>query len=419
MSRILLLAVGSRGDVQPYLALARHLDGLGYQTTLATHRPFQDLVQSNEVSFSALPGDPREEMLSDAGQELLATGMGQAKLARRFARVLTPWFERLVEVATPLSGEADLIVYSPLAFVGWHLGQWRRIPSVLAVAQPFGRTRAFPVVTAGGADRGPWINLWSHVVVEQVAWQSVRKVVDRWRVDELGLGRLGFRGAHPVLERTAHPRLLAYSPAVVPPPPDWGPEFHVTGYWQLPATPLPPVVESFLDAGPSPIYIGFGSMSLGSATDLSRIVVEAARAAGSRVILGTGWAGLGAGGDDVLAVDEVSHRSLFPRLAGVVHHGGAGTTGVGFTVGVPQLVVPFFADQGFWGDRVHVLGCGPEPLRIGELASRTFAARVEQLIGDPALVERAREVADHVAAEDGLQAAARLIESLLSRTLPD
>jgi sterol 3beta-glucosyltransferase len=407
--RILLATVGSRGDVEPYVALARGL--AGHEVTVATHEPFRTFVEDHGAGFAPLPGDPRQVLHTEQARELLSTGPSVVRFARRFLGVLEPWFQDLAAATEPLVRRADVAAYSPLAFTVWHQAQAHGVATALAALQPFARTRAFSTVPGGGADRGRWLNLASHVVTEQLFWQPLRRPVNRWRADALGLAPLPLAGPHRQL--AGEPQLYGFSPSLVPPPPDWPDTVRVTGAWRL-ADPAPvdPDLVDFFDSGPAPVYVGFGSMVDRDATRMSEIVVAAARQAGVRLVLGAGWTGLaGDAGDDVLVVGETPHHLVFPRTAAVVHHGGAGTTHTAAAAGVPQVVVPFFADQPFWGRRVEQAGIGPPQIPRAALTPEALSSAIRRAVSG-ATVERARRLGQRIRAEDGVGTAARILESL-------
>jgi sterol 3beta-glucosyltransferase len=410
--RIAILTVGSRGDVQPYTALAVGLSDAGYDVTLATHEPFRGFVEAHGVGFAPLPGDPRAVLATPEARELLASGRSIVRFAGRFLRVLKPWFHDLTRATAPLVAAADFVVYSPLAFTGWHQAKARGIGTAQAVLQPFARTGEFSTVSNGGADRGRIINRASHLVTEQLFWQPLRREVNRWRATELGLPAQPVSGPFRELRATAEPQLCGFSPTLVPPPADWSPEVEVTGAWFLDQPrPADPALEAFLTSGPLPVYAGFGSMVDDDAGAISDLVVRAARLAGVRLVLGSGWAGLDYEGDDVFVVGDTPHAHLFPRMAAVIHHGGAGTTHTAARAGVPQIVVPFFADQPFWARRVEALGIGPTGIPRTRLTTRTLAEAIRAGTQTPTR-QRATEVGHAIAAERGVDVAVAAISRL-------
>lgn len=196
-----------------------------------------------------------------------------------------------------------------------------------------------------------------------------------------------------------------FSPSVLPRPEDWPPEVQVTGYWwPAPAAGWQPPsgLVDFLAAGPPPVFIGFGSMTPEQGDRLPDIVTEALQRAGERAVVQSGWVGLNPAGEDILLVGDVPHDWLFPRLAAVVHHAGAGTTGAGIRAGVPATAVPVLVDQPFWAARLHHLGVAPPPVPMRELTAETLAGALRSCFGSPAYQDRATELAGRVHAEDGV-----------------
>jgi sterol 3beta-glucosyltransferase len=211
--------------------------------------------------------------------------------------------------------------------------------------------------------------------------------------------------------------LYGFSPAVIPPPPDWGSEIHVTGYWFLDPpddwTP-PPGLEEFLQAGPPPVYIGFGSMSSRNPGEAARQVLEALARTRQRAVIFSGWGGLQPADlpSSAIAIDPVPFSWLFPRCAAVVHHGGAGTTAAGLRAGVPSVVIPFFADQPFWGRRVAELGVGPAPIPRKKLTAERLARAIETAMGDRDMRRRAADLGAKIRTEDGIGRAVAVVAEL-------
>ena len=288
------------------------------------------------------------------------------------------------------------------------------IPFVEAYLQPIGSaTTAFPGVFAphppgwlGGPGR--WM---SHVFTNALLSLPHRPALRRARAEALGLPPEARKrdGAAPVL--------YGFSPHVVPPPRSWAGRRFVTGYWIVPLPAdwsPPPDLAAFIAAGPVPVCIGFGSMPNDNPAALAELLVAASRRAGTRVVLLSGWGGLDfAGGDDVFVTDAVPHEWLFPRVAAVVHHGGAGTTGAGLRAGVPTVVVPHGADQPFWGTRFTELGVGPRPIPRRRLTVAGLAEALEFVLTDQAVRDRAAALGRQIRAEDGVGTAVGVINDFL------
>jgi UDP:flavonoid glycosyltransferase YjiC (YdhE family) len=412
--RITIVTVGSRGDVQPYVALGVGLVTRGYAVRVATHRSFRDAVVERGLEFAPLEGDPQRLVSGRRGQAWLESGESLLRFLIRFLRLFRPLMEQYLHDAWEACQGSDAIVYSPLGFAGHHAAEALGVPSWLAAVQPAVRTRAFPVLPLTARRHfGGAVNWLSYGIYEQLAWQPLRGPLNRWR-KELGLTAESVWGPFGRLRRQSHPVLHAYSPVVVPRPADWPAWAHVTGYWFLdrPAEWSPPAeLRAFLDAGPPPVYVGFGSMVAKDLGELADIVLAALRRNRARGVIHRGWAGLAPADlpDDVLGIDSVPHDWLFPRVAAVVHHGGAGTTAAGLRAGVPTVVAPFFADQPFWAQQVERLGAGPAPVPQAKLTAERLTTAIQRALTDPRIRKRATGVGEQIRAEDGVARAAEII----------
>ncbi|WP_200939407.1 glycosyltransferase [Arthrobacter sp. Leaf337] len=345
--KVLIMTLGTRGDVQPFVALARGLLGAGHEVVLTAPERFAGFAAGHGVPFAGVDDGPMRLMDDPANAGAVIEGGARARL--RQARTMPAMFTQLLAdcwaVASHGAGAgADVVVHNGQIIAGQHVAEKLGIPAVLALPLPiYVPTREFPWP---GVGMPTWLPAWANraTFVGMKAPAAIfGRVVDRWREDTLGLPPR--RGRHDPLRRPDNgraPVLHAFSPSVLPPPADWPDSVHTTGYWFLPPSDeaLPPRVEDFLRAGDAPVFVGFGSMSGSDPERSTALVLEAARRAEKRLVIGAGWGGLDSSmsGDDVLAVEDVDYQQLFPRMAAVVHHGGAGTTGTAFASGRPQVV---------------------------------------------------------------------------------
>ncbi|WP_067450192.1 glycosyltransferase [Actinomadura macra] len=409
MRRIVIFSAGSRGDIQPCVALGRALRAAGDEVRLVASARYAPMAAAAGLELAPLTVDPTEILESDAGQELLAGGRNPVTFLRGFRWILRPLAERLLAECLDACKGADLVLGPTLAFLPEHIGQHLGIPWALIHFQPSQPTTAFPHPFVPQARLlGPWANRTSFHAVEQIAWQLSRPFINPWRDQVLGLHRIPMQGAR----HDRAPVLACFSPVVVPRPKDWPPYVTMTGYWFLdePDWEPPGEVAEFLAAGPAPVYVGFGSMVPKDARLTGQIVRTALRLAGVRGVV----QGDPASSDErVLAVRDVPHSWLFPRTAAVVHHGGAGTTAAGLRAGVPSVVCPFFGDQPFWGERVAALGAGPRPLPFRTLTVARLAARIRHAVQDGEMAERAKSAARRIQDEDGVARAREIIDNLL------
>lgn len=414
--RVVVLAVGSRGDVEPFVALCRRLDQAGHQSRLATAAEYHDLAARHDVEVAELPGNPRALLNSPAGLAALQS-RNPRRVVSRIGSLVAPTIEGAYPAAERASATADLLIFSTLALVGLNVADRLGVPAVSAHLQPATPTREFASATLPSAWWPKPLNRLSWTLTEAAVWRVFSPVLNAQR-RRLGLADLPTSIPSRWDYGVRPPGLFGYSPSVVPKPADWGDDIHVTGSWFLPPPSgwqPPPRLTAFLAAGDAPVYLGFGSMPGGDPERLSQILVAAARRVGRRAVLNVGWAGLGATEtDDVIVVDDVPHAWLFPQMAAVVHHGGAGTTAAALRAGVPAVVVPHFADQFFWARQVARLGAGPAPLRRDRLTTDALAVRLSAALRPP-VIQAAQAVAGQLAREDGTGTAVRVLEEIHAR----
>lgn len=384
--RVTVLAVGSRGDVQPLIALACGLEATGHRVCIATHPKFQPMVRRAGLCFA-----PVVEGNVSKGWE---TREGRAWL-QRGSRLVPSWIGFLQDAAPVMKErlancwaaceKADVIVVNPLAtLLGLHVRDKAHQPLVRAYFSPIQVSNSF---------------------AQRLVWQAFRPFVNAARRQVLGLPPLRVSEPLATLDRDGCPLLYGFSETVVPRALEWGDWVHVTGYWFLDHSPdwrPPQDLEAFLAAGPPPVFVNFGSM--GDPYRALALTTAALARAGRRGVLLSGWSGfpLPRLPDHVFALHSVPYDWLFPRMAAVVHHGGAGTTAVGLREGRISVVVPHFADQPFWGSRVASLGLGPPPIPRRKLSVERLAHSIRLATSDSAMRERAMLVAQQIRAEDGI-----------------
>ncbi|MFJ6378794.1 glycosyltransferase [Kitasatospora sp. NPDC092039] len=391
--RILVTAAGSHGDVAPYTGLGARLRDAGHEVALGAPEAFRGLVADSGLDFRPLPVDPRGAGAGSAG--------GRSELLARAAAFIGQLGDALADAAAP--GADLLLLGTTTAPLGWHLAEAMEVPSAGVYLQPTLPTREFPPVVGGGRSLGSWGNRAAGAlglrVVDRLHAEAARRLRSR-----LGLPALSQTARRRAVERANWPVLHGFSPTVVPRPADWREGLRVVGNWWPHVAEeycLPAEVEDFLRAGPPPVFIGFGSMAAGQGRRLSALAVEALRRAGVRGVVQAGWAGIAGEGDDVLTVGELPHARLFPHMAAVVHHAGAGTAAAALRAGVPSVPVPVTADQPFWAGRLTRLGAATAPIPFAGLTADRLAEAVRQAAEGRRLRERAQEAARAMAKEDG------------------
>ncbi len=416
--KISIVAIGSRGDVQPYLALAAGLQRDGYDVQVCADRLFEHLVSSSGLPFvpvTAVPMSMMQQDLSRVGGPLRLTGW----LERHFKPLARQFFADL-EAATQ---RTDAILYSTLAFAGYHVAEKHHLPALGVYTIPITPTHAFQ--SPSFPPPPVWLpfkksyNWWSFRFSNQLFIYLIKGVVNDCRRDVLGLKPLP-ASFYRHLDIARMPIVYGFSPSLLPRPNDWGDWLQVSGHWfpdgQTEWQPSPDLLQ-FLEAGRPPVYIGFGSMVDEQIENASSIVLGALQRAGQRGILLSGWGGLGKGDlpHSIFRVESVPHDWLFPYVSAVVHHGGAGTTATGLRHGRPTVVVPFFADQPFWGSRVFQLGAGPTPIPFTRLSVENLARAIDQAVNSPVIRRNAEILGAKMQTEDGVGKAVGMIRNFLGK----
>jgi sterol 3beta-glucosyltransferase len=401
--RVLIITSGSTGDVAPYTGLAVRLQQSGHDVTIATHEPFRGMVTAAGPAFTPIPGDLRQILPQARGQDGATSGTDPRALLRlmALARPLIGSLAEGIVAAVSAVRPSALLLSTLVAPLGYQVAEAYGIPYAGVFPQPLHPTREFGPVLTGGRSLGPWGNLALGHLVSAAARPIYQTAVHDLR-RSLGLTRASLRTLQAA-QQSQHPTFHGFSPAVVPRPADWPEAMRVTGYW-WPARPAgwqpPPALTEFLAAGPPPVYFGFGSMAPGQGERLAPTVLAAARRTGHRALLQSGWSGLTAAAPDVLTIDEVPHDWLFPQVAAVVHHTGAGTTAAGLRAGVPTVAVPVLADQPFWANRLHALGAAPTPLPMSALSEPRLTAALHEATRNPHYAARAQALAARLTRED-------------------
>jgi sterol 3beta-glucosyltransferase len=417
-TRLTIFAAGSRGDVQPCVVLGQGLQRAGFDVLLAAPENFAGFIREHGLRFHPLRGDVQQIMAGETGREFMENGSANPiKQIRAMRTMLGPvamkMAEDLLDACKGTDALISLGVFAPLSRT---IADIQGIPLVNVEPTPLLPTRAFP---APGwpvqRNLGGLHNRLSGYAMLQIIWQWYRPFVNSFR-KQFDLPPYTPGKFYQILATT--PLLGAYSSKVIPHPSDWPESMLITGYWFPDSQEewQPPAgLEAFLEAGDSPVYVGFGSMSGRHPERLASIVLEALRESGQRGVLLTGWGGMQAASvpENVFVIEAASHSWLFPRMAAVVHHGGAGTTAEGLRAGVPSVILPFMVDQPFWGSRVSELGVGPGPIPQKKLTVEKLAHAIDSAVSRKAIRQRAASLGEAIRAEDGVGEAVRRIGEYL------
>lgn len=422
---VTILAVGSRGDVQPHIALGKGLQQAGYRVRFGAPANFATLAAQHGLEFTAITPSSQQIMAGPVGRAMMTSGQNNVAFVLKLARMVAEHAQPSLQAAWQACQNTDVIIFNHFAWMGYHIAEKINLPAVAAWIYPLNRTRRFPPLgTPPWLRLGGSFNRFSFLLYEQLIQIAFATIFKRWR-QTLQLPPLPRAGIFDHFYRRQTPALYAYSPRVLPQPADWPARFVVTGYWFLerPAGWQPPAtLVDFLASGPPPVYIGFGSMSGSRSREMVDIAVDALRQTGQRGILARGWGGLAIErsnqplSDDIFVVDAAPHDWLFPQMAAVVHHGGAGTTSAGLRAGAPSILIPFSGDQPFWGQRVAALGVGPPAIPYKKLSARRLAAAIETATGSEAMQQRAASLGEQIRAENGIDKALEALQKFLTPT---
>ncbi len=362
--RILIITFGSRGDVQPYVALGKGLQAAGHTVTLCTASTFETFVTDNGLQYGYMTNELIKLMDTDAGKDALEDTVGLLGTAKTMIKLV-----KATMPALPLGGWYNKLTYKLIA----------------------------------------------------LGYGQYAKTVNEIRQELMGLDKLP-RGAGVLSKGDGSPIPIIHglSKHVIPQPKDWPDQAAITGYWFLdqqddwePSVEL----EAFLDAGEPPVYVGFGSMASKKPQPLADIVIEALQKANVRGIIATGWGGLDVNDlpDSIFKIDKALHDWLFPRMAAVVHHGGAGTTAAGLRAGRPSLICSFMGDQPFWGEYVYELGVGPKFIPQKKLSVEKLAGALHTLTTDVKMRAKAAAIGEQIRSEDGVANAIDFINDIVAQ----
>ncbi|KGQ00926.1 hypothetical protein PAAG_12396 [Paracoccidioides lutzii Pb01] len=407
--RITCLTIGSRGDVQPYIALCKGLIAEGHRPKIATHKEFEPWIRHHGIEFAPVEGDPAELM-----RICVENGMFTYSFLKEASSKFRGWIDDLLSSAWKSCQNSDILIESPSAMAGIHIAEALRIPYFRAFTMPWTRTRAYPHAFAVPEHKmGGAYNYITYVMFDNVFWKAIAGQVNRWRKRELGL-----RGTNlDKMQPNKVPFLYNFSPSVVPPPLDYSDWIRVTGYWFLdegsswtPPTELTNFIEQAQADKKKIVYIGFGSIVVSDPAALTKTIVDSVLRADVRCILSKGWSDrLGdpsSGKVEIALPPEIHqikaapHDWLFSQIDAAAHHGGAGTTGASLRAGIPTIIKPFFGDQFFFGSRVEDLG---------RLNVSAFSRALWEATHSERIIVKAKALGEQIRKEDGVATAIQAI----------
>lgn len=365
--RIVCLTIGSRGDVQPYIALCKELLKEGHKPRIATHAEFEPWVRKHGIDFAPVDGNPAELM-----RICVEHGMFTYNFMKEANSKFRGWLDDVCSSAWKACQGADVLIESPSAMAGIHIAEALEIPYFRAFTMPWTRTRAYPhAFSVLEKKMGGGYNSITYITFDAIFWTAISGQINKWRRRELGLQNT----SQAKMQANLRPFLYNFSPSVVPPPLDWPDWIRVTGYWFLdegdtyePPSDLVGFIEKARGDNKKLVYVGFGSIVIDDPAALTKTVVDSVLKADVRCILSKGWSDRLGTKDaskpevplppEIFQIQAAPHDWLFTQMDAAVHHGGSGTTGASLRAGIPTIIKPFFGDQYFFAQRVEDLGVG-------------------------------------------------------------
>lgn len=406
--RITMLTIGSRGDVQPYIALAQSLMKEGHHCKIATHKEFKDFVEGYGIEFAEVGGDPKALM-----EIMIEYSTFSYAFIKEASNRFKGWITELLDTSWKACQDTDLLIESPSAMAGIHIAEALKVPYFRAFTMPWTRTRAYPHAFINpDANHTGRYNYMTYVIFENMVWLGIANQVNSWRKKTLGISKTNLEHLH----QYEVPFLYCVSPYMLPPTvdqPDW---IHITGYWEVdqdlkykPPKNLSDFIELARKDGKPLVYIGFGSIVVSDPYKMSEAVAKGVQKAGVRCVLVKGWSERANKHEkqykfpsDILMVDSVPHQWLFPKVDAAVHHGGSGTTGMSVRCGIPTIIKPFFGDQFFYSRRVEELGVG---LRIPKLTAESLSRALKEATTNTSMIAKAKALGEVVGHERGVETA--------------
>jgi UDP:flavonoid glycosyltransferase YjiC (YdhE family) len=421
---IVIFTIGTQGDVRPCVALGQALRRAGYPVRIATSKNFTELVRNAGLDFHPVTAD--FQGMLEANNSIGDHGLNLLEIARIFREQYTNWAANWVEEGLTASEGAGLLIgVSNSILLAKALSEARGIPFAIARLQPVTLSKILPPIMFSCARKETLgvVSLGAHYLMYKLLWDVMRPAINGIVRPQLRLKPYPWYGPY-FHDLQIAKTINGFSTHVLPRPADWTEASQVTGYWFLDQPRWSPSreLQDFLDAGPKPVYVGFGSMVAGNAATFTETVLEGVKQSGRRAVLATGWGALngadGAQSEQVFFLRQAPHDYLFPLMAGAVHHGGAGTIAASVRAGIPSVVVPFFGDQPFWAHCLYKRGVAPPALERKTLTPAALASALKA-IEEPQMLEKAATLGYAIRAEDGAGAAVRWLRdwNLLPRAL--
>lgn len=410
---ITILCAGSRGDFQPYIALAQELQKLGKEVRIVGGKSFEDFIKGYGIGFYPLSVDYQTADIDPKMLQEAQSSDNPLKMLLTFNKMKKYVLGLTEEMYYACEG-SELIVYHPGATIGYFAGEILGISSVLAAPFPMHKTKEVASVIAYGKTRMPV--KFSYTLLQNMLWMAGKTGVSAFLKKKNGKLPNGFSSPFEKVDKS-HPAIVSCSNFVFPRPTDWNENIHQYGYWFVEEkseyTPSKELSD-FLAKGEKPVYLGFGSVFNASQKDETvKLIIDALNKCDKRGII-CGMGNIGKLPENIIAVGSIPHTWLFERVSAVCHHGGAGTTAAGFRAGVPSVIIPFSNDQFAWAHRAFDLGVGSKPIYRKNLTADRLASAMEFALSDK-IIANSENLGKKIASEKGAMECAKIIAKRLER----
>lgn len=414
--KVTFLTLGSRGDVQPYVALAKKLIENGNEALVCTGASFKRFIEENSVGFHEATADLMVILDSEEGKKVFNGGRFNIFNMLKFSKeVITPAFRKSMDDFLEASKGSDIIIYHPKALGAVDIAQHMNIPCICLPPVPI----MYPITEfpnfAISADKsfGPFLNKLTYKATS-LGEASYMKSINDFRKSSLNLpkrkaGEIAFK-----VNETNIPIIYPISPFLFNEIESWKDRVFLSGFFFLDIgeTKLDNELENFIESGNPPIVVSFSSMPLKAPALFKEKLLKALKETDNRAVILTGTSGMTFENDDnIYAVEKAPHRLIFKKAKGIIHHGGVGTMSEALLSGVPQLIMPFTTDQPFWAHRLYSKGYAIKPLREKNLEVSAFIKALKEMENEK-YIRNAINIKRIIESEDGLANAAKYVEKI-------
>lgn len=421
-----IITIGSAGDIYPCIALGQGLKAKGHKVSIVTHGDFEAQITHLKLDFKNIQFYVRNNPESDIASKWRNSGGNPFIFIKEFAKLINPTINGMMDAGLDASKDADAIIgFGFGIFIALQIAEKINKPIIQAYSQPIHPTKAFPFyLISQNINWGKLFNYYSYDLLWRMLWSAIGISINQARKDVLHLSCTSFESQSQRINSGTIPTIYSFSPSLIPKPTDWGENTFVTGYWYFDNHQRwspPSALIDFINSGPLPLYIGFGSMK-NKRTDLTtELIISALDKSKQRAVLATGWGGIAPkqNTEKYFFLEEVSHNWLFPHMKLAIHHGGSGTTFTALKTGIPSIIVPFMGDQFFWGSLLFKRGLGTKPIPQKRLSSDRLFNEILSTNNNIRFRANCTSISRKIELEDSVFQAVNIIENVSQRPFPN